>query len=384
MIPAKQKNQALSSTNSISQKEIFGVLLSLLGSVIFYFLFRGEQDIVSDSTHYYNLAQFQIAEEPWGFRFFLPYLTNLFPFDTVIGFQIWNYVALAFISFLLIRSTNNWLAAFLFWTTYTFIFGVSRPVMLDPFFLGIIALLIFVLQQQRPIFYLYLVVLLGTLTHEIFLIFLLLLIIDKVFKSNFFHTHRLSLLSIIGLFLWGILIFASVRYFFPVLEGQDKFMATKTPLEVIEFVLQHHENSLFIYASKVYVTFGHLLPFALLYLLMNRQKHIKLLSFLVMCLVCAAFSLLATEAPRVYAVLYFPVIIIVVELLAKFQNTNNYLALGVLLFFQLSYTVFFWTITTYPELVANQDYYEKIIFSAMTAITLLVATFLIFQQQRKE
>lgn len=291
-----------------------GILTLSFGFMMCFNGYVSKLETLGDGMHYMRMYHGDLAKSPFGYRILTPYLANLLPWNAEISFKIVTYFSLGLTSvFLYVYSRKIQLplkfaiGMILIWFfSYPFIYNSVSSVRVDPPMLMLIVAII--LASKYSFSYLSHVVLIciGVLFHEMVLIVIPALWLDKIFGGNltgglFYKYWELMLISLIPL----VFLFLS-RNYIEVLPT-DGMSYIDTPFRMINFVLAKSGGEI-MHILRLYVSYGPIIIYGFFFMLFQR-KIVAILPFCLLLILVIIATLFAVDTLRVMSIINLPVLL---------------------------------------------------------------------------
>jgi len=278
---------------------VFGLV-----TAITWLAFGEAWQIFGDAVHYVSLYEGEIAPAPWGYRIMTPYLASLLPWDMVTNFSVVSINSMALITGVLALygrkvgcSFSCLLIMIFFWmTSYAFAYYSTAIVRADPPMLLMLATLFLLSQYRVHSIVLLLLISIGTLFHEMVLVLIPALWLDKVFSGKItgganYQYQELFLISVFSL------LFLVVSRFFLI------DISTAVELKGFNPSILEYTGGLLKHALRMYAAYGPVLLFCLFFVFSQRIRSI-VGPFVGLLFIVSAATFYATDTLRVMALLY--------------------------------------------------------------------------------
>tara|TARA_B110000008_G_scaffold279467_1_gene326636 strand:- start:126 stop:1226 length:1101 start_codon:yes stop_codon:yes gene_type:complete len=312
---------------------VFGLIAS------FIWLSFGETwQVFGDAVHYVSIYNGDLAPAPWGYRVMTPFLAKLFPWDIQTNFT--------FVSLNCLALTNGVLALYgrrvglnlngitiltLFWIfSYPFAYYSSTLIRADAPMLLTLALIILWSKYKVSALILLISITLGTFFHEMILIIIPALWLDKFFSGNLTGGRLYSNFELLIISLFPILIMIFTRAnLMEVLLVSEESSITSSILEYTGGSLKH--------ILRIYATYGPAIIFCMVFIATSQKSSI-IIPVIGLFFITILATFLATDTLRVMSIIFLPIFLNATKFLI---NTNKQSNLNLILIFSLQMTYSF-------------------------------------------
>ncbi|MEE9326118.1 MAG: hypothetical protein V3U71_02405 [Cocleimonas sp.] len=319
--------------------------LSLIISFLWMYL-ADSWDLLGDGIHYMVLYNEQVANSPFGYRILTPFLARLLPWDALTNFTVISLSCLSLTTgvFVLYFSKFNisklsTIFLLFFWTTsFPFIYYGTTFIRADAPMLLVIAATILLSQHRVPPFILLTLFAAGTLFHEMVMIVIPALWLDKYFTGSLTGGSKYSYRELLLITLGTILFYIVSRLTIPTNPSEVlHYLNVQSPIEMINHVLIYSEGFIN-HILRIYASFGPMFLYSLAYVLFIRKQYSDTMVYLILLLITVVATFLATDTLRVMAIISFAVIIYASHFLLKTWEKGHRVITIVLLLLQVVYT----------------------------------------------
>ncbi len=302
----------------VSRVNLVGAASAFIGSIfvcLVWVLIADEWSVLADGVHYMKMYEGEVADSPFGYRVLAPLIASLLPFSAKESFAVVTVSALALTASLLwLYAADQGLSllgravAVLFWlTSFPFIYYGTTFIRADAIMYLVIAL-VFVLSRQKVSFILLMcLVAIGTLAHEMVLIVVPALWLDRVFGGSLTggKSYTFRDLSII---LVGALVFYVVSRNVVEVGVPDVPTYLKDPLQMALYAIEY-SGGILNHILRSYAAFGPAFIFSFLYVLFFRREIPDVIVYLLLVVMVFGATFLATDTLRVMGILFVPVVV---------------------------------------------------------------------------
>ncbi|HFC52847.1 MAG TPA: hypothetical protein ENJ43_00235 [Gammaproteobacteria bacterium] len=287
-------------------------LVSVLLSVLWIFL-ADKWDVLADGKHYMMMYHGEVARSPFGYRVLTPFLASLLPFDAMTSFAVVTLSSLALTSGVLMLYAESAklpgsarMAVFLFWvTSFPYLYYGTTFVRADGLMFLTIALVILLSRFKVSSLVLMVLLSIGTLAHEMVMIVIPALWLDRVFSGTLtggrHYDYRQLLLITIGTLSFYVL----TRLVVQTSESPEPTYL-KSPVEMFFYALEYSGGAVK-HILRVYASFGPIFLFSLFYVVFVRRNARDALVYFGLLVTVFAATFLATDTLRVMAIFFLPV-----------------------------------------------------------------------------
>ncbi|ALE02762.1 EpsG family protein [Candidatus Pseudothioglobus singularis] len=317
---------------------IIGLIVSLI-----WLSFGEAWQVFGDAVHYVSIYNGGLAPAPWGFRVMTPLIAKIFPWDLKTNFAIITINSLAFTTGILalygrkIGFNLKEISIFiLFWViSYPFAYYSSALIRADAPMLLILALIFMWSKYKASSILLLLTISIGTFFHEMILIVIPALWLDKIFSGKLTGGRQYSTFELLSVTIVPLVIMIFTRsYFVNVFIIAEEDLLTSSVLEYTGGGLKH--------ILRIYATFGPAFLFFIFFIITTRKTSI-LIPAAGLLFITAFATLLAADTLRVMSILFVPILLYASKYLVTCMNhKHNDLKISFMLLLQVlySYTVF--------------------------------------------
>ncbi len=326
---------------------VFAILLSII--ILFIWISIGEHwgGDLNDGWHYMALYEGRIAESPFAYRLLTPFLASLLPWTEKINFGVVTIGSLALTTGIIVLYMQRVHSALfllvmtcIFWViSYPFIYYGITLIRADAPMLFLLMLVFFLSLKRVSIFTLFFLIILGALSHEMMLICIPALWLDKLFKGKltggqYYQYYQLFLLSFF-VFIFIIIIRANL----PADEGQICYINSSI-YSLILYTLKG-TGGIIKHFLRIYAAYGPALLFAMFYVIFYQPVNGKT-AFLCLFACAVIGTFLANDTLRVMSIIYFPIFLYAAKYLNALWTSHRYKMVFSCIFLQLcySFTVF--------------------------------------------
>lgn len=361
------------------EKSIFLFLLSyLIGLIaaISWLNFAETWQIFGDAVHYVSIYNGDLAPAPWGYRIMTPYLASLLPWDIKSNFAMVSINSLALIAGVLalygrkigLTFQSIFLLVILWIISYPFIYYSSAIVRADAPMLLILAVIFLASHYRVSSFILLILILIGTLFHEMILISIVALLLDKTFMGKLTGGLNYKYIELILITIFSLFFLLIVRSFFiDILPVEDLNIKSLSILEYTGGVIKH--------ALRIYSSYGPLFLYCLFFVFTQNLYSLKLpLTGLLLITISATFY--AADTLRVMSILYIPVLLYSAEYISNNMHTKKYSIFSALIILQISYSY-----TVFGHLRTFESSITLNIIAAIVSIISLAFCIIILQKK---
>lgn len=288
-----------------------GCLVGALFAV--WWLYFGEPwEVLADGRHYVAMYRGEIAAAPYAYRVLEPAIARLLPWNPQAGFAVVTISCLILTSGILAlyaaRTPTRWFRAIsismLWGLSFPFAYLATTQVRAEAPALCLLAIAVLLSRQRAHLLVLAALIALGSLSHEMMLIFIPALWLDRLVGGDLTGGARYRYRELLILTLIAIAFFIAIRRSVPILSGQVSY-ATTSPLEMFRYVLAYSGGPIK-HGLRIYAAFGPTLIFAVLFLAAERRSpNTKV--FLGLALIAVAATFMATDTLRVLELIYLPI-----------------------------------------------------------------------------
>lgn len=329
------------SFNLISFTSIFFISLGFA----FLWVYIGEPwEVLADGTHYMKMYNGELAPSPFGYRVLTPFLASLLPWSAKINFAFITLVSLSITTSLLVQyivviggSTINKILVALFWiTSFPFIYYGTTFIRADAIMYLLIALTILLSKYRISSLILLFLLAIGTFAHEMVMIVIPALWLDKIFNGSLTGGKSYSYKELLILTVAVLSVFIVSRMYIETSVSTAKSYLD-TPYEMVAFVI-NYSGGIIKHMLRIYATFGPLFLFAIVYVFFIKKSFSDFMVFIGLLLLIFLATFLATDTLRVVAILFFPIITYASYFLITILNNGYKRTAIALIIFQLIYS----------------------------------------------
>ena len=351
---------------------IAAYILGLIASIM-WFNFGEEWQIFGDAVHYVSLYNGEIAPAPWGYRVLTPYLASFFPWDIKTNFTVVaiNSVSLtagviALYGRKVSCSLQGIFIMIFFWViSYPFVYYSTAIIRVDAPMLLMLATL-FLLSKYRvhPIILL-LLISLGIFSHEMILVFVPALWLDKIFSGKLtgganYKYYELFFISLGSLF---FLIF--IRNIFI-------NVSSTVELSIFNTAILEYTGGFLKHGLRVYAAYGPVLLFCLFFISIYKSWSVTT-PFIVLLFLVILVTFHATDTLRVMAILYLPILLYATKYLLACWKDKRHNVVIFLIFLQALYSL-----TVYAHLRTFETSIVLNIIAASISLISLILCIVVF------
>ncbi len=335
-------------------------IMGLIGAVI-WLSFGESWQIFGDAVHYVSVYNGELAPAPWGYRIMTPFLAQLLPWDVKTNFAMISINSIALTTGVLSLygkkigfTLKDILFLIFFWMiSYTFVYYSTAIIRADAPMLLILATIFLLSKYRVSATILLILISFGTFFHEMILISIPALWLDKIFSGKLtggmnYKFYELVIISIGSLFI----VIIARSFFINVLPGSDLGSPVISILEYTGGSVKH--------ALRIYAAYGPVLLFCLFFVVIKRLSSV-VYPFAGLLLITISATFYAADTLRIMSILYLPVLLYATQYLLihlKNEKYKTFLSLT-LLQIMFSFTVF-----------GNLRTFETSIILNMIAITI--------------
>jgi hypothetical protein len=297
---------------------IIGLICSLA-----WFSFGESWTIFGDAVHYVSVYNGQLAPAPWGFRIMTPFFAQLLPWDIYTNFGIISINSMALTTGVLalygkkigLQVNGILLLIFFLVISYPFAYYSSAIVRADAPMLLILAIIFYLSKYKVSPIILLILITFGTFFHEMILIAIPALCLDKIFSGSLTGGSKYQFSDLFILSFGSLVIMIIVRSFFMnVLPTADEFLPNISILEYTGGVIKH--------ALRIYAAYGPALLFCIFFIALNRLSSI-IYPFAGLMSITILATLFATDTLRVMSILFLPILLYASQYLMHMKK-NHY------------------------------------------------------------
>jgi len=326
------------------------VTVSSLAVALLWGVLADSWELLGDGVHYLRLYNGQVANSPFGYRILTPFLASLLPWDALTNFMIVSLTCLSlttgfiFLYFNKLNASSNttFLSSVLlliFWvTSFPFVYYGTVFIRADaPLFL-MIAVTILLSHYRTSPFILLILLAVSTLFHEMIMIVLPALWLDKYFAGTLTGGSKYSYKQLLLISGGTILSYIVTRLTIPTNTSEVlHYLNVQSPMEMINHVL-NYSTGFIKHILRIYASYGPILLYSLAYVLFSRQKRPDSIVFISLLLITVTATFLATDTLRVMAIISFPVIVYASQFLISIWEKEHHVLTIALLLLQVGYT----------------------------------------------
>ena len=312
---------------------VFGLIASIA-----WLNFAESWSIFGDAIHYVSIYKGELAPAPWGYRVFTPYFASLLPWDMTTNFTVLslNSIALTTGVLALYGKKNDFTLIgisllVIFWmASYPFAYYSSAIVRADAPMLLMLAVIFLLSKYKVSPFVLLMLSLLGTFFHEMILISIPALWLDKVFKGSLTGGAKYNYFSLVLISIFPLISLIIFRGF--VIEVMPVLNLNMPVISILDYTgggIKH--------ALRIYAAYGPVLLFCLFFILKKRLQSISY-PFFGLMLVTVLATFFAADTLRVMSILYIPVLFYGTKYLLIYLKNENFNIFLFLIIFQIVYS----------------------------------------------
>ncbi len=301
-------------------------------------------EVLADGRQYLMMYQGEIAASPYGYRVLVPFLARLLPMSPQAGFAVVTISCLILtsgvIALYVTHSRSPWFTSITMCTlwgmSFPFVYLATTQIRAEAPTLLLMAVALLLSRRGASVWLLATLIAVGGLAHEMVLISIPALWLDKwtggvLTGGARYRTRDLAILSLAtAAFLLG------VRGIVPTATGQISY-ATTSLLELVGRVLAYSGGPLK-HALRIYAAFGPALLYAIIFLVWWGRRSDQL-AFLGMGMLAVMATFLATDTLRVMELAYLPVIVWATRFLEVIWTNGRRVSVAILLALQASYSI---------------------------------------------
>lgn len=328
---------------------LLAIFLSLAVAFLWGFL-ADSWELLGDGVHYMALYNEHIANSPFGYRILTPFLARLLPWDALTNFTIVSLSCLTFTTGIFVLYFNKLYPSskriglssiflLILWaSSFPFIYYGTTFIRADaPMFLTIAVTILLSQYRVSPLLLLSLLAA-GTLFHEMVMIVLPALWLDKYFSGSLTGGAKYSYRQLLFITIVTILFYIITRMTIPTNTSEVlHYLNVQSPLEMFKHVLIYSKGFIN-HILRIYASYGPIFLFSLAYVLFIRKKYSDSMVFIILILITVAATLLATDTLRVMAIISFPVIIYASHFLLSTWRKDHRVMTMIFLLLQITYT----------------------------------------------
>lgn len=349
---------------------LFSVLLSVL-----WILVADKWDVLADGTHYMMMYHGEVALSPFGYRVLTPFLASLLPFDAMTSFAVVTLSFLALTSGVLMLYASNVkmpdagkLAVFLFWvTSFPYLYYGTTFVRADALMFLLIAVVILLSRLKASSLLLLALLSIGTLAHEMVMIVIPALWLDKLFSGTLtggkHYDYRQLLFVTIGTLSFYIL----TRLVVETSESNDPTYL-KSPVEMFYYALEY-SGGIIKHILRVYASFGPIFLFSLFYVVFVGKNIRDTAVYVGLLATVFSATFLATDTLRVMAIFFLPVMIYAGYFVYFVWSSGNRMISIVMVSLQMLYS----SIVYFNLVTFEASFKLNVIAAGVSFLALLVA-----------
>ena len=250
---------------------------------------------------------------PWGYRILLPALARLLPGESIVNFQVLAIVTLALaggmvalMSSVQRRETPRFTGVLLlFWgSSYALVYSGTTFVRADPLLLLFISVFYVSANYSLSLLSLWVILATGVLAHEMVLIVLPAIWLDRLFAGEFTGGKHYCITGLLGLSIGGMVWLIVTRMVIPVDGTVEPYWAT--PVEMARYAVAY-SGGWGKHILRIYASYGPAILFAAAYVVGTRKRTI-VLPFAGLLAAVFVLSFMATDTLRVLSIVYLPVL----------------------------------------------------------------------------
>lgn len=306
------------SIKNISINDIKNFLLVSLLSLFFslIWIYVGEKwEVLADGTHYMLMYDGHIANSPFGFRILTPWLASILPWDAKTSFTIVTLACLSVTTGILLQYISEFhkfnitkFFVFISWvTSFPFIYYGTTLIRADALMLLIISLVILLSKYNASSLLLFILLSIGTLSHEMVMIVIPFLLLDKFLSGSLSGGSNYSYRQLFFITLGTLIFFIAVRLIVETnISSSPSYL--KSPVEMFTYVVSY-SGGFIKHLLRMYASFGPIFLFSILYLLFIEKNLSNTFVYIGTLILVFLATFLATDTLRVMAIFYFPIII---------------------------------------------------------------------------
>jgi hypothetical protein len=315
------------------------------------------------------LYEGRLAPSPFGYRVLTPYLARVLLWGAKVNFGAVTLSCLALttgvIALYAARSGKVPILTAItcvFWvTSYPFIYNGTTLVRADAPMLLLLAVVFLLSHWHVSTFRLLVLIVIGTLSHEIMMICVPALWIDKLLAGditggkNYKYTHLLFITL-------GSLAFVLVfRLLNQVVPGGKNYL--NGPIGMISYSIEYSGGWLK-HILRIYASYGPALFFAAFFAAPWRSFH-KSIGFFSLFILAVGATFLATDTLRVMAIVYLPVVFYAAKYVNQLWQSKSRKAAIICLTMQIIYSF-----TVYGHL---RSFESSLLLNGIAAVLSVVA-----------
>ena len=314
-------------TQILRHKLVFSLIL-FISSLFFSFLCNSlvsQLNTLGDGIYYMSMYNDEIVKSPWGYRIATPFLASLMPFEPIISFKIITFLSLCFTSIILGLYSDKMRLPFLFsvifivfwFFSFAFIYNSTSIVRVDPLMLLLISVIILLSKYRVSNMIILILLCFGIIVHEMVLITIPILWIDKIFGGNLTGGSMYKYKELVFITFLTLCFFLISRTQIEVLP--EKVMSyIDTPFQMVNYVLSK-SGGVFKHILRIYSSFGPILVFSVFCFLFRKKLNTSI-PYIFILLTAVAATFLAVDTLRVMSIIYIPVLFYSVQYLYLIQK----------------------------------------------------------------
>jgi len=347
----------------------FVAIISLLITAI-YFLIGGYWGATgSDAIEYIKMYNGIATDSPYGYRIVTPYLASKLPFEIISSFALITFLSLNVATLFIANVTKKISIRYsiigtTFWiTSYAFIYNINNFVKVDPIVYLIFSYLIYLNDKKKgQILQVILLIGIGIGSHEIMMIFLLKILLDKIFNTSITGGNAYSYKEIACVYVVSFVVFVTIRKLIS-LEGEgwrhyiNFFDRVNGTLIYTKGYINH--------IMRIYATYGPIIIYSAYYLFFNKAKNYykNILSYGILFVAVAILSLTVADTLRIMSIIIIPVIFLAAKYIDLLYEKGLIVKASFLIALQILHSVLIYS---------NASYFKN--FSSINTVAILISS----------
>lgn len=367
--------------NSLSKflNKNYNILIAIISFFItaLYFQIGGHWGATgSDANEYIKMYNGIVTESPYGYRIFIPYLASKLPLEIISSFALITFLSLNITTLVIANackkiSIRYSIITTTFWiTSYTFIYNINNFVKVDPIVYLIFSYLIYLSDKKGQILQVILLIAIGIGSHEIMMVYLLKLLLDKIFNTNIAGGNNYSYKEIICIYIISFVVFIVIRKLILV-EGEgwrhyiNFFDRVNATLVYTKGYITH--------IIRIYATYGPILIYAACYLLFNSAKnnYKNILSYGILLSAVAMLSFTVADTLRIMSIIIIPVIFLASKYIDLLYEKEGVIKASSLIILQILHSILIFSSASYFKNLSSINMVTILISSAALILCLV-------------
>jgi hypothetical protein len=224
--------------------------------------------------------------------------------------------------------------AVLWTTTFAFVYNTTTQVRADSVMLLLMAAAYWASVNRVSYVVLCIIMVAGVLAHEIILIFIPALWLDKVFKANGTGGNLYPAWQLAAVTVVAVVAYVVSRKVIPVLPATE-VNYWSDPLKIVSHALQY-SGGVVKHLLRIYAAYGPVLVYAFFFV--ATQPGPKILASLGLFLLAVGATFLATDTLRVMTVMFVPLLVLATDYIGRIHQTQSRFLAWSLILLQVLYT----------------------------------------------